>query len=188
MEGSISREVNPCAEKRMVFDYYLSLLQKNGAKHNHKESSAWGGLVLYAFFCGALISTNWNSPGHTKLPLFITVGWVTVLTVYYLRNQLQLKDQASSRISASSFILSEIITDPDFSSEKYVSMKDIPPSLDKEAGAGSLPNYFLEKAIYFYPVQVKNDSAIKRTQIAVYALMLATFSVTVVTLWIKLYK
>ncbi len=40
--------------KRKVEEYYENTRKYYASYHNHKETSAWAGLILYVVFCGTI--------------------------------------------------------------------------------------------------------------------------------------
>jgi len=88
-----------------------------GSYHNHKESSAWAGIVLYCVVLVNLIDAiepQISSPSFTREKLWITlgVGLGAVICSMYIRGQLALRKRAADVVAACIRLRSEIISDP----------------------------------------------------------------------------
>jgi len=120
----------------MVFDYYLVLLNKKSAKHNHKEMTAWGGLLSVVLYCSGVAGAGASQVGlRYRVSLTFCTVAVTVFVFLYLRNQLNLKNRASARIASATKILAEIICNSEFKAVRYLEMD---PVASKQ-GSSSLP-------------------------------------------------
>lgn len=79
--------------KEKVAQYYEDTRKYYSSYHNHKETSAWAGLILYVLFCGAVTkldapssSVHWFNVGFS-----IFVIAIAILIFFYVKNQFSLK-------------------------------------------------------------------------------------------------
>lgn len=95
-----------------VISFYESVKQHYGAYHNHKEISAWGGLVLYLLFANAISDLKMPTECTTCAAIITTlfVGLFVSLVYLYISKQFFLKDIGGARVAAALAILSELIS------------------------------------------------------------------------------
>lgn len=137
--------------KKELMDYFKVLLDHYAKYHNHKEVSAWAGLVLYIAFCAfAIRFPPAPSSKHTvflALAIAVVVVIVSVLVFLYIQNQLKMKDTSGAWVVAALWYLTEITCadEQSLNCEKY----PVHPSesIDRRAQATpALPKMFLDKA------------------------------------------
>lgn len=88
--------------KDYIIKYYDSAQSYYGTYHNHKEVSAWAGLVLHVLFLGFVNRIEATKHFYTEVTLSI-IGvslLVSVLTYRYISNQFKMKDQAGAHAGA----------------------------------------------------------------------------------------
>ncbi len=97
--------------KDYIIKYYDSAQSYYGTYHNHKEVSAWAGLVLHVLFLGFI--SRIEAPKHYYHEVNISVigvaFLVSVLTYRYISNQLKMKDQAGAHAGAAKFLLAKVM-------------------------------------------------------------------------------
>ena len=135
--------------KKDLLDYFKALMDYYGKYHQHKELSAWAGLVLHILFC--TVAIRFALPATSKLVAFIAlvlaVLVVAVLAYLYIRNQLEMKDCGGALAGAAIFFLTEILCadEKSLKREKYVT----PPQDSAHTRAQAhhvLPKAMLDKA------------------------------------------
>jgi hypothetical protein len=97
---------------KLMLDYLKALLDRYGKYHDHKEVSAWAGIVLYFVFCAVVLHLEVSAPPHVIEFGTITVAvFVTaILATLYIRKQLELKDVAGSYVAAATYYMTKIVT------------------------------------------------------------------------------
>src|SRR2546423_895761 len=97
--------------KKELMDYFKTVLDYYGKYHNHKEVSAWAGLVLQIAFCAFAIRFPLNQSKH-KISLALTfvcvIVIVAILIFVYIKNQLEMKDKGGAWAGAALFFLTEV--------------------------------------------------------------------------------
>ena len=114
--------------KEYIVKYYDSAQSYYGAYHNHKEVSAWAGLVLHVLFLGFV--SRIEAPKHyyfeVSLAIIVVVFLVSSLTYMYISNQLKMKDQAGAHAGAAKFLLAKVMLEDDskIDSKWYLEVED----------------------------------------------------------------
>lgn len=135
--------------KKDLLDYFKTLMDYYGKYHQHKELSAWAGIVLHILFC--TVAIRFTLPATSKLVAFIAlliaVLFVAVLAFLYIKNQLEMKDAGGALAGAAAFFLTEILCsdEPSLKCEKYVTPPQDSPNTKAQAHH-VLPKAMLEKA------------------------------------------
>lgn len=137
--------------KNYVVTYYENISQFYGIYHNHKETSAWGGLVLHVLFCGLIINAEIPQSYEFSIVIVISAMLIVVATVvfFYIQNQLFMKERAGALFGAAKYILAEDIlpTDNQSSLKELNEYIKIVESLDMSRQSSHiLPKYLLDKA------------------------------------------
>jgi len=134
--------------KDKIIQYYENTRQYYGTYHNHKEVSAWAGLVLYVLF--AVLVNSVSLPDKYKiltvhiLTLFVIT--VSILVYRYISTQIKMKDLAGAYAATAFIFLSELISEEKSEDELKQYLK-IEESADKSAQSSYvLPNVFLKKS------------------------------------------
>lgn len=101
--------------KEYAFKYYDIMVRQYEAAHNHKEVSAWGGLVLELAVCAGVLRITSDSGATTILIVSAStmLALVTFLVARYIYNQLEQKDLNSAYSAAAKLILAEIALEKD---------------------------------------------------------------------------
>ena len=155
----------------ILLDYFKSLMDRQGKYHDHKEVSAWAGVVLYFVFCGAILRTELMLKCPLLGFLFISLAALggAISATLYVRNQLRLKDIAGSQTAAAIYYMSVIITNGQLTE----AMTAIPQSADAQVQSSHvLPASFLEKASW---LNTQGRRAQDRTRLFAYVLMWIMF-------------
>jgi len=130
------------ADRNTTTQYYSTLIQVYEQAHNHKELSAWAGVVLEVVFCGMVLQTN----PPANLGLFTFICFATLLIFLYVQNQLKLKDYNGAISSAAIAILAEIaLADSNNLSTYLVARQGIDPT---SQASHCLPDVLLSKSAY----------------------------------------
>jgi len=137
--------------KKYVIDYYENTRQYYGKYHDHKEISAWSGLVAHILFCTFIVLAN-PTVQTIQSKFLMTIGFTisviveSKLLLIYIRNQLDLKDMGGSYVAGSLSILAELI-DKDYNGKElreYLRVKERKEK--KYQSTYVLPNELLERA------------------------------------------
>jgi len=134
--------------KNYLVEYYDNTSQYYGSYHNHKEISAWAGLVLHMLFCQSIIQVG--LPQNQKIigaASYSIVMFIAALFVFlYIQNQLLMKDRAGALAGAAKYILAEIIQkeEQDLDVSHYMAIEE---SSDVHAQSSHvLPHILLSKS------------------------------------------
>lgn len=101
--------------ENLLLDYFKSIADRQGKYHDHKEVSAWAGLVLHLVFCGALlrIDAPAKNPTLTFTIATIAVAVAALFAFFYIREQLRLKDLGGAMLGAATYYMSKMVTSAD---------------------------------------------------------------------------
>ena len=164
-------------EEKQLLDYFKSIADRQGKYHDHKEVSAWAGLVLHLIFCGALLRVE----APTKYPqlafvlVFVAVVVAAALAYLYIRKQLELKDLAGAEAGAATYFMSSMATSSD--GKLHESLTPIKQSADTNfQRTHVMPASFVEKTDW---LNTQGRGAQDATRRYVYSLLI-TASVFVV--------
>lgn len=99
-------------KNRLLMDYLKALLDRYGKYHDHKEISAWAGIVLYFVFCAAILRVEVSTPPRVLefVVVAVTVFVTAIFAALYIRKQLELKVVASSYAAAATFYMTQMVT------------------------------------------------------------------------------
>lgn len=163
--------------KKSLIDYYETTSTFYGSYQSHKEITAWAGLVLHILFCGLMtrieMPKEFISVGSVWLIGFIIV--IAFLVWRYIKNQLEMKRNASALGAAAKFFVSEIMqkneNGQDFS--EYITIEESP---DKRSQAQHvLPTKLRTKAKVIEGMGAGEQTT---TEYLIYSLLVfSTFSV-----------
>lgn len=169
--------------KSEVIDFYKSTNQYFATYHNHKETSAWAGLVLYMAFAGLMnlfkVPNN-NETGIILLSVLILV--ITVFIFLYVSNQLKMKNKAGAYSAAIFIIVNELLIAGDLSESEMKDYLRVEKSDDtKGHGKHTLPKRLLDEA----EILAKKGKGFRyQTRLMTFGILLA---ICILTLTIKLY-
>ncbi|PXF57748.1 MAG: hypothetical protein C4B59_14610 [Candidatus Methanogaster sp.] len=171
--------------KKYLINYYENTRQYYGNYHDHKEISAWSGLVIHILFCTFIVLANPTG----QLKIIMTIGFtisviiVTILLFMYIRNQLNLKDKAGALAAASNFILTELIAKDDNSTDfrEYLSVEE--SSDIKYQSTHVLPKKLLNK-VKIYDSRGRGAQDFTRTMI--YGLLVISAISVIFYRWIAI--
>jgi hypothetical protein len=170
--------------KNYLVSYYDNTRQYYGQYFNHKEISAWSGVVLYVLYCQLVIKIEF--PKSNILISFVATTLfilLVVLVVYiYIQNQLKMKDVAGAHAAAATFLLAEIIQldEEDINVEHYMGVEESSDTQGKSWHV--LPVVLLKKT------EVINKRGRKlqdKTRWMVYSLLFLSTLLTVSFLWLN---
>ena len=151
--------------------------------HNHKETAAWAGLAFYAVFCGTFTRTKFTGEYAYCLNIGFTILilLVALLLYFYIKNQFDLKDVATSYFSASMSLLLEVLLkeEKDIKPNEYLALDN--DSGDTElASTHFLPQKVLETA---KTMKTKGAGAARKTKRLAYIILITVTVGTVVFQW-----
>lgn len=172
-------------KKEDILNYYRNIQIHYATYHNHKEFSAWGGLVLYVLFCGMIIKASFPSE-HLKITailLLIAVLGVSFTIIFYIKNQLLMKDLGGATSSAAILLQSEIMQAKKSNLNKYMEIEE---SSDLKAQSSHvLPKILIKKRDH---LNSKGRMFQDSTKMAIYTLIsVSTFSLILLK-WVSLIK
>jgi len=131
-----------------VIKYYESSRTHYTTYHNHKELSAWAGLILFVFFAGFInlmkLPVGFEVDAAITITVFVLI--VSVLVFRYISNQLEMKDLGGAYVAASIAFTTDLITGniTDEELDEYMKVEESP---DVQAQSRHvLPYKFLKKA------------------------------------------
>jgi hypothetical protein len=134
--------------KKNVIDFYENTRQLNSVYHNHKEVSAWAGLVLYGVVSTLIISLPIPKINSLLMTLGLLAAQCFFLALFtmFTYNQLRMKNVANNFVAASTRLLSDIILEKDheFKAEKYMRVE--PSGHTHSQQDHTLPTLLLKKA------------------------------------------
>ena len=131
-----------------VISYYESLRSHYSTYHNHKETSAWAGLILFLFFAG-FVNLIKSPAGHeiaTATTFTVLILIVLFLVFRYISNQLKMKDLSGAYVAASIAVIADLITDhiKDDELREHMKIEEFP---DNQAQSHHvLPCKFIKRA------------------------------------------
>ena len=168
--------------KQEVISYYENTRQYYRSYHDHKEVSAWAGLVLYMVFIGVV---NWiKIPNKneilimTLVSIFVIV--ISILVYRYISTQIKMKDLAGAYAATSFVFLSEIIQNEQIGNNELIDYLKISESADTNAQSNHvLPKIFLNKSVI---LNTRGRGFQDRTRSMIYGILI---SVTIFILIIK---
>jgi hypothetical protein len=140
--------------------------------HNHKEASAWGGIVLYAVLWSQLFKVANTSSCGLKIAMTIGILLATGITGYFLKKQFYLIYKGASYVAASFFLESDVTSKPN--EELNLGIYS-PPSKEQRSRTKSnyvLPTILQEKADELNPYGGAFRSAIEKSGYSLLALLL----------------
>ncbi|MHA1969137.1 MAG: hypothetical protein ACW964_15230 [Candidatus Hodarchaeales archaeon] len=116
--------------KKLIIDFYENTRHYYRKYHDHKEISAWSGLVAHIFFCTFIVLANPTVQSIQikflmTMVFSISVVIESLLMLRYIKNQLDLKDIAGSYVLGSLKILNELISN-NLSEEKLKKFLTLP--------------------------------------------------------------
>lgn len=164
-------------EENQLLDYFKAIADRQGKYHDHKEVSAWAGLVLHLIFCGALLRVDvpTKCPQLAFLLVFVAVLLAALFSYLYIRKQLDLKDIAGSQAAAATYFMSSMATSVD--GELHEPLTPIKQSTDtKFQWKHVMPASFVEKSDW---LNTQGKGAHDATRVYVY-LLLITASIFIV--------
>jgi hypothetical protein len=171
--------------KEDLIRYYDGTRLFWGAYHHHKEISAWAGLGLHVLFCGLILQARFPDDLMMLWSVVIAILVLSscILVYLYIRNQLQMKDNAGSWAGGAFFLLAEILQKDE--SELELTLADY-LLIEKRNGKGQgslfLPKILLEKGREIHECE-KNRFYQDRTKSMIYGLLvLSTLSVLIFNL------
>ncbi len=167
-----------------LIKYYESTRTHYTSYHNHKEISAWAGLLLFVFISGLVNKIELLSDYkiYSAIGISVFIILITCLIFRYISVQLAMKDLGGSYVAASITFITELlsgkISDDDLN--KYLEVKELP---EKNAQSKLvLPIKFIEKA------EVMNTRARgfqDTTRTTIYGILFSISLLVVVTKWIR---
>lgn len=171
--------------KKDVIEFYKDAKNFNGSYHNHKEVSAWAGLVLYMLFCGLVLSADISGVYAFQATIGATVFLLAIMFCVYLhiRNQLAMKDIGGATAGAASLLLTEIIQkeDAEFPVGHYM---NVAKSNDKNAQSSHfLPAELIKKREL---INSKGRGFQDRTRLAIYLLLILSSALVLSVIWLRL--
>ncbi|WP_109831822.1 hypothetical protein [Reichenbachiella versicolor] len=136
-------------DKDQIIDFYKSTNQYYANYHNHKETSAWAGLVLYMAFAGLI--NLFKIPVQSQIEITILISFfvvaITVFVYRYISIQLKMKDRAGAYSAAAFSFLNELMTNKKLTESELVQYLEIEESEDTIAQSSHvLPKKFLKKS------------------------------------------
>ncbi len=134
--------------RNKLIDYYENCRKHYTAYHNHKEITAWAGLVLFVFISGYInsikIPENWKIEG--ALLITILVSLQTFFVFRYIANQLKMKDKGGAYAAASIAIITELISER-ITEKQLIDFLSVEESADTDGQASHvLPHKLIKKA------------------------------------------
>ena len=137
------------ASKDYAFRYYETFHRASLLGHNHKELSAWAGLILELAYCAGVLQVA-GARDASVLVLAIStasIGLVTFFVWRYIHNQLEQKDLHGAYFAAASLFLAEIAAhEGDTVDDKYLALQ---PNFDTEFQSNrSRPHHYQRKMKY----------------------------------------
>ncbi len=168
--------------KEKVAQYYEDTRKYYSSYHNHKEASAWGGIVLYVLFCGAAarLDTPNSSVLWFNIGFSVFVAAIALSIILYVKNQYTLKDVAAAHTAAATFLLAEIIlcSESKFDAREYMAIEE---SADVRYQASHvLPKKLLEKSKV---MATRGGFSALITKLLAYGIILVISSGVVLTRW-----
>ncbi len=170
--------------KDNIIQYYESTRKYYGTYHNHKEVSAWAGLVLYVLFAG--IVNGVSLPDKYKilavhiLTFFVII--VLILVYRYISSQIKMKDLGGAHAATAFFFLSELITEEKKEEELKQYMK-IEESPDESAQSPHvLPKIFLKKSA---KLNTKGRGFQDTTRAMIYGILILVTILVLAVKWIN---
>ena len=165
---------------KLLLDYLKALLDRYGKYHDHKEISAWAGIVLYFVFCVAILRVEVpTSPGALGFwVIAVAVFVAAILATLYIRKQLELKDVAGSQAGAATYFMTKLVTSETGKHDEPLTA--ISQSTDTEIQSPHvLPDSFVKKAQW---LNTQGRCAQAKTRMLTYFLLWAA------TLFLVAYK
>jgi hypothetical protein len=98
-------------KKDQLLRYYENTRQHLTEYHNYKEKSVWAGVVLFAAFCSGVFHYKPPSDGPTAVyqcGLATVTLLATLFALFYVWNQLNLKDKAAAYLVGAFRLISEV--------------------------------------------------------------------------------
>lgn len=169
--------------KEEVLKFYQNLQTHYANYHNHKELSAWAGLVLYVLFCGLIIkaSVPSNHEFITAVLLLFAVVCVTATVFLYIKNQLEMKDIGGATSAAALYLQTEILQSESKEFSQYLIVEE---SGDMKAQSSHvLPLVLLKKRD---AINCKGRAFQDLTKMAIYSLIGISAFAVILLKWVAL--
>ncbi|MGS2718499.1 hypothetical protein ACVBE9_10025 [Eionea flava] len=167
-----------------LIKYYENSRAHYTAYHNHKELSAWAGLVLFVFISGFinLIKLPDNHKIETAVILTFFVITISFLVYRYISNQLVMKDLGGAYAAAAVSFITDFVAQriEDNELSKYLEVEELP-----ETHAQSklvLPIRYIKKA------EILNTRARgfqDTTRTMIYGLLLSVTIIVLASKWLQ---
>ena len=170
--------------KEDLLKYYEQCRSHYTAYHNHKEISAWAGLVLFVFISGFvnLIDIPYKFKIQSAIALSLFVIAISILVFKYIENQLDMKDMASSYVAAAISIITDVSAGR-IEETEYESYFKVERSIDCKAQSKLvLPIKFLKKAEKF---DTKARGFQDRTRTMMFGLLFLVAILVIASKWIQ---
>jgi hypothetical protein len=166
-----------------ILKYYENLKIYYGTYHNHKEISAWAGLVLYIVVLGAINSILIQSP--IDLPTAIIVTSMLLIILYlvfrYISIQLEMKSMADNYSAAASSVISEIIIKNIIDDNELINYVRIEESSDKKVKSSHfLPKHLIEMS---KKTELKGNKLKNRIKHMIYGILLIVTLFALIRIW-----
>ncbi len=164
--------------KNQILNYYENTIIYYGNYHNHKEISAWAGLVLQILITTFIIQSDsclYDSIAYMVFSLIITIS-----LNMYVKSQHDLKDLAASYVAASNELLSEIALTDKTDLRSYLAIDDSNNIIYQAPNA--LPKILIDKAEKY---NLRYSKSSRMTRILV--LLLLNFCIFIVV-FLKILK
>jgi hypothetical protein len=150
--------------------------------HNHKETSAWAGLVLYVFLLGQIINAvdkGIASSCAIKTATILVILVSGIIICIYLYEQFSLRKRGADFVAACFYLESQFLSNPE---QQPKSSDFVPPSSEDKRLQSSycLPEIVLSTAD---KMASKGQGARSKLEYCAYGLVLVISLLALVRIW-----
>lgn len=168
--------------KTDVLKYLADARAHYAAYHNHKEVSAWAGVVLYVVFTAQIIfarEETLNSQG------VVCTVWVLSI-IFFLSFLLYLHTQLCLRHEAANYVAALLVLSAEYLGKEDAEIKEADWLVEPKADAGHhspqiLPKQVLNKALEMDRV---GHGSRRKLEAAAYVIVVVSFLASIVRLWL----
>jgi len=155
--------------KKEVINFYDGLYKYYGTYHNHKELSAWAGLVFFLVFCAGVLKIPIVEKFAMGTFWLLAIGLIAVgtITFFYINNQLNAKDTGGHHVMGALLIINELLRD----NSKEINLKylSLEQSSDQKYQAPHVLPKYLSDLVNKY--KGKGEKMVVATRIGIIALL-----------------
>ncbi len=172
--------------KEKIIKYYEDLGNNYAGYHNHKEISAWGGLVLFVLFAGFISKINLVKGFEIESVVLFTfiILFITWVVYRYISTQLEMKDIGGAYVAASMILINELIKG-DFNNNELNNYLIVEEASDTKAQSRHvLPQKLLKKAEV---LNTRGRSFQDTTRTMIYCILFLISFLMIVSVWGKFF-